>query len=70
MATVTIDASNPSTTVNLAVLKSALDKLLDAADVNSYDLAPDEYILINELRYATTTGIGGANVISAITITY
>lgn len=71
MATIAINATTPSTTVNLAVLKKALDKIIDAHKINGVvRLADDEFLLINEIRYAVTTGVASANVVSAVTMTY
>ena len=70
MATITIDATNPSATINLAVLKSLLDKLLELDRRNSLNLGTDEYVLLNELRFAVTTGVPSANVVSQIVLTY
>ena len=71
MATIAIDATTPSVTVNLAVLKKALDKIIDAHKINGVvKLADDEFRLINEIRYAVTTGVASANVVSAVTMTY
>lgn len=70
MATVTIDSTTPSASINLAVLKSLIDKLLDLADRKSLVLGTDEYVLLNELRYAVTTGVPSTNIVTGITITY
>ena len=71
MATIVIDATTPSASVNLAVLKKALDKLIDAHKTNGVvKLADDEFRLVNEIRYAVTTGVASANVVSAVTMTY
>jgi hypothetical protein len=71
MSTIAIDATNPSTTVNLAVLKKALDKIIDAHKINGpVTLANDEFILINEIRFAVSTGVASARVVSAVTMTY
>lgn len=71
MATLTIDATTPSTTVNLAVLKNALDKIIGAHKINGVvRLADDEFQLINEIRYAVTTGLPSTNTVSSLTITY
>lgn len=70
MATVTIDSTTPSASINLAVLKSLIDKLLDLADRKSLVLGTDEYVLLNELRYAVTTGVPSTNTVTGITITY
>lgn len=71
MATIVIDATNPSTTNNINVLKSALDKILESARENApVNIAPDEYVLLNEIRFAVATGIPSANVVTAVTMTY
>lgn len=70
MAAVTIDSTTPSATVNIAVLLKLVDKLLDLADRNSLVIGKDEYILLNELRFAVTTGVPSANTVTSIAITY
>ena len=71
MATVMINATTPSTAVNINVLKNALDKIIDAHKINGVArLADDEFLLINELRYAVTTGVGSTNTVTTITVTY
>lgn len=71
MATIVIGAATPSATVNIAVLKKVLDKILEADRRNApVQIAPDEYILLNEIRFAVTTGVPSANVVSAVTMTY
>lgn len=71
MATITIDASNPSTSVNIAVLKSALDKILEAARRNDrVMISSDEYIVLNEIRFAVATGVPSANTVTAVQMTY
>lgn len=71
MSTIAIDSTTPSASVNLAVLNKALDKIIDAHRTNSViRLADDEFRLVNEIRYAVTTGAGSANVVSAVTMTY
>lgn len=71
MATLTINSTTPSTTVNLAVLKNALDKIIDAHKINGVvRLADDEFRLINEIRFAVTTGLPSTNTVSSLTITY
>lgn len=70
MATVTINSTTPSATVNLAVLMSLIDKLQTMAERNQIVLGTDEYALLNELRFANTTGLHSTNVISQIVITY
>ena len=71
MSTVAIDATHPSATINLAVLKKCLERILEADRRNQpVTLSPDEYILLNEIRYAVTTGVGSTNVVSAVTMTY
>lgn len=70
MATVTIDATTPSTTVNFAVLKRAVDKILDAARTNRIQLGADEYALLFEIAYAGTDGKTAAGTTSQAVITY
>lgn len=71
MATLTIDSTTPSAAVNLAVLKNALDKIIDAHKINGVvRLADDEFRLINEIRFAVTTGLPSTNTVSSLTITY
>lgn len=71
MATIAINASTPSASVNINVLKNALDKIIDAHKINGVvRLADDEFRLINEIRYAVTTGVASANVVTAVTMTY
>lgn len=71
MSTIAIDSTHPTTTINLAVLMSLLDKILEADRRNSaVSLAPDEYILINNIRFASTTGVPAANTVTAVTMTY
>lgn len=71
MSTLTIDSTHPSASINLATLKSVIDKVLEAARRNGYiTLAPDEYLLLNEIRFAATDGNPTANTVSSITITY
>lgn len=70
MSTLDIDATHPSSSINLSVLLKLLDKLLDLADRNSIVIGKDEYILLNEMRWAVTTGVGSTNTVSNIQITY
>lgn len=71
MSTIAINSTTPSTTVNLAVLKKALDKIIDAHKINGVvRLADDEFLLINEIRYAVTTGVASTNTVTAVTMTY
>ena len=70
MATLTINATTPSASTNLAVLLKLVDKIQALAERNTLVLGTDEYVLLNELRFAVTTGLPSANVISQIVITY
>jgi len=72
MSTIAINSTSPSTTINLAVLLKLIDKLLQADRTNSPlpGLAADEYILLNEIRFAVSTGIPSANTVTAVTMTY
>ena len=70
MATVTIDASTPSTKVNYAVLKSCCDRLLTMARNNQIQLGADEYNLLFEIVYAGTDGKTAAGSSSQAVITY
>jgi hypothetical protein len=70
MAAITIDATTPSTTINLAVLQKLLERLLELSKRNSIVLGKDEFVLLNELRYAVTTGVGSTNTVSQIVLTY
>jgi hypothetical protein len=56
MATVTIDATNPSAAVNFAVLRNCIGKMLEAARSNVVTLAPDEYQLLWEMYTGATDG--------------
>jgi hypothetical protein len=69
MSTTTIDASNPSATVNLPVLKSALNRLLEADRRNGSVLGPDEYMLLWALANGPTDG-ATAGTVTSIAITY
>jgi len=69
MATVTIDASTPATG-SLATLLRALDNILKEADNHQRPIGADEYQVINELRFAVTTGAKSTNAVSQIVITY
>ncbi len=72
MSTIAINSTSPSTTINLAVLLNLIDKLLEADRKNAPlpGLAPDEYILLNEIRFAVTTGNPSTNTVTAVTMTY
>lgn len=73
MASLTIDSTHPSATINLATLKNCLGKLLEADKRGGVlpNLAPDEYVLLNELLMATTDGTPSAtNNITSIVINY
>ena len=71
MATITIDATNPSTTVNVSVLKNCLANILEAdRRGGSYTLAPDEYVLLNEILFAVSTGVPSTNTVTAVQMTY
>lgn len=72
MATITINSSSPSTTINLAVLLKLIDKLLEADRLNAPlpGLAPDEYLLLNEIRFAVATGVPSSNTVTAVAMTY
>lgn len=56
MATVTIDATTPSATVNFAVLRAVCNRILEKARRNEFKLAPDEYTLLWEIVNASTDG--------------
>lgn len=71
MATITIDASNPSASINIATLKSCIGNILEADRRGAaYMLAPDEYLLLNEILFAVTTGVPSANTVTAVVMTY
>jgi hypothetical protein len=70
MSTLTIDATTPSASVNLAVLRSTLGRILEKARRHEISLGKDEYQLLYELCNATTTGSGSGGTISQIVITY
>ncbi len=72
MSTIAIDSTHPSSTINISVLLNLIDKLLEADRRNSPlpTLAVDEYILLNEIRFAVTTGIPSTNTVTTVTMTY
>lgn len=71
MSTVTVDSTHPSATVNLAVLQSFLGRCLEHTRANRpVRVAQDEYVLLNELLNATTTGVSAGNTVTSITITF
>lgn len=70
MATVTIDSTTPSSTVNWAVLRNLADKLLEMARRNQIQLAPDEYALLWEVVYAATDGKTATGTTTQAVITY
>lgn len=73
MATLTINSTTPSTSVNLNTLKSVIDKILTADRTGGTPLrfAQDELAILTELRYAVTTNIPTSTyTVSSITVTY
>ena len=73
MATLTINATTPSTTVNLNTLKSLIDKILtnDRSGGAPLRFAPDELAILTELRHAVTTNVPTSTyTVSSITVTY
>lgn len=73
MSTLAINSTSPSTAINLAVLMALIDRLLEAADKNAAPrlLSNDEYLLLNAIRWAVTTGTKtSGNTVSAVTMTY
>ena len=70
MATVTIDATTPSSAVNFSVLRRAIDKILEAARRNQIVLASDEYALLFEIVYGSTDGKTATGTTTQAVITY
>lgn len=70
MATVTINSTTPSTSVNWAVLRRCCDKLLELARRNSIQLGTDEYALLWELVYGATDGKTATGTTTQAVVTY
>lgn len=70
MATVTIDASTPSASVNYAVLKSTVDKILEMHRRGQINVGADGYRLLFELVYASTDGKTNTGTTSQAVVTY
>ena len=69
MATVTIDATNPSSTVNWAVLRNLALKICELDRRNSLQLGTVEYTLLWELATGATDGKTGGTSTQAV-VTY
>lgn len=70
MATVTIDATTPSASVNWAVVRSICLKLCEKARRNQIQLGADEYALLWELATASTDGKTVTGTTTQAVITY
>ncbi len=70
MATVTIDATTPSATVNFAVLRALAARLLELSRRNSLSLGTDEYTLLWEIVNASTDGVTATGTTTQAVLTY
>lgn len=70
MATVTIDSTNPSSTVNFAVLRACCLRILELARRNSIQLGTDEYTLLWEVANGATDGKTATGTTTQAVLTY